>query len=297
MQARSRAQLERVPNGIRLLPTTVADYPPNTLTAGSISYPPYTTRIAWSEQIEYVHDPGDFAEIGSFCTEIAPTANAQIVQVVGVSRPIMNDVAAGDVIEFLGNGQMFGIVAVSANNQLQLFRARSFPLITASPPTQPNYRIIRKPRPVPGERPLEMPRGVVIDVTLSWYATNPPFPPPGPFPPAPAMDRDLGNTLWMRGISTPGIVDIMFGPSGQVVGDAAVNDIVYLWLHPRGEVNNWLLQNPNVALGEAANQSLVVVYSRNGTTSSFPVNQGTQGAPGDPYLFAKSARAQSVGGL
>jgi prepilin-type N-terminal cleavage/methylation domain-containing protein len=346
MQARSRAQLERTANGIRLLPTNVMDYPPT------------NTRLAWSEQFEYIHDPGDFvgnivangvsldwvqgplpdAAVGNVPVDyrgrvVGGTTNPVLVFNNNPSNPNLGEpVKPGDYIEFLGNGQIFQVLGFPGCGGLPALAAPPAPYNTpgttmylsrvmnfsVSQPALCNFRIIRRPRPVPGERPLEMPRGVVVDLTLPFNATNPQ--PNGPFSFALSRaDRDLpgapagqGDVIWMRGISTPfgsngnpvfgnpigsNSVEIMFSPSGQVVGDAAAADILYLWLHPSGEPNNWLIGNPGASLGDAGNQSLVVIYTRNGTTSSYPVNQGTQGNPADPYGFAKSARAQNVGGL
>lgn len=287
MQARSRAQLERTPNGIRLLPTTVV----------TVGAPLYET-LAWSEQFEYIHDPGDFIDgfaSGPLNPAGPPPADRTVTINLPPGRQLNQDVLPGDYIEFLGNGQLFQIGGVSGN-QLLLSRPLAVPLAAPSFPT--NYRIIRRPRPVPGERPLEMPRGVVVDLTGRFNDSVPPGDGSGQLS---GNDRDLGNVIWMRGISTrfnlANTVDIMFGPSGQVIGDAAANDIIYFWLHPSAEPNGWMLRNPGASLGDAGNQSLVVVYSRSGTTTSYPVNQGTPGNAADPYGFAKAARAQNVGGL
>jgi hypothetical protein len=327
MQARSRAQLERTANGIRLLPTTV-------ITTGA---PLYET-LAWSEQFEYVHDPGDFIEgfvQGPLPDAVVMLPMYHLTVVAGPSPNATNffnnnagapwtgePVRPGDYIEFLGNGQLYQIMGFPGGTTYPPYTQPPFnlpatlPMINgyqygatmllsrpmnvalSQPLSQTNYRIIRKPRPVPGERPMEMPRGVVVDLTGRYNDTNPPGNGSGQLS---GNDRDLGNVIWMRGISTrfnlANTIDIMFSPSGQVVGDAAANDVIYLWLHLRAEPNNWMLQNPGSALGDAGNQSLVVVYARNGTTSSFPVGQGIAGNPDDPYIFAKTARAQNVGGL
>jgi prepilin-type N-terminal cleavage/methylation domain-containing protein len=334
MQARSRAQLERTPNGVRLLPTTVV----------TVGAPLYET-LAWSEQFEYIHDPGDFIDgfaQGPLDDTVVLLPMYHLTVVAGPSPMAANffnnnqatpwtgePVRPGDYIEFLGNGQLFQIMGfpggvtyppytqppynlpatLPAINGYQygatMLLSRPLTPTLSQPLSQTNYRIIRKPRPVPGERPMEMPRGVVVDLTGRFNDSNPPGTGMGQLS---LGDRDLGNVLWMRGISSrfnlANTVDIMFGPSGQVVGDAAANDIIYLWLHPSAEPNNWMLQNPGAALGDAANQSLVVVYSRNGTTASFPVDQRLPQQPftpsdpnPDPYSYAKSARAQSVGGL
>jgi hypothetical protein len=155
--------------------------------------------------------------------------------------------------------------------------------------------IYRRPRPVAGEKVQQLPRGVVLDVSAPVGNLS-------------ASNRDLGNSIWMSGLSSSlqlrQHVDIIFGPSGQVVYDAAVHDIVYLWLHPSGEPNNWKLRNSGASLGDAGNQSLVVIYSRTGNTGTYPVDQRLPGQPftsldpnPDPFSFAKSARARSVGGL
>jgi prepilin-type N-terminal cleavage/methylation domain-containing protein len=300
IQAKARAQAERRPCGVRLLPTYVTNPAIN-------AYPSGTITIAWSGQMEYIQDSGDFTD-GAAAGPVnlaGPPPADRTVNLAGLSttRPLTADVLPGDLVEFFDNSQSFAITKVingppgSGTGQLVLGRPVGYPI--QAPLTFSNYRVIRRPRPIPGEKPMELPAGVIVDLTLPWSVTNNPTPGPNP-PVLTANDRDQGNTIWMGGLSTPFLtapVDIVFSPSGQVVGSAAANDIIYLWLHPFGEPNNWALKNPGSSLGDAGNQALVVIYARNGMITSCPVEQGVTGAAQDPYSFAKAARAQNVGGL
>jgi hypothetical protein len=215
-------------------------------------------------------------------------------------------VIPGDYFDF--DGQVYQVVGFPGGGGLPPLAAPSPPdnvygmTVVLSrwiptPVTRTTFVVVGKPRRFPGEKPQSLPRGVVIDFSAAGAKLA-------------AGNRDLGNAMWMSGLSTPlkpdklGNIDIMFSPSGQVVGDAVGNDIIYLWLHPSGEPNNWKMRNAGASLGDAGNQSLVVIYSRTGNTGTYPVDQRLPGQPfttldpnPDPFSFAKSARARSAGGL
>jgi len=141
------------------------------------------------------------------------------------------------------------------------------------------YRIIRSPRPVAGEDGLTLPLNVAIQVIAPSQhgytggtpapnydppatVTPPPPPPPGtPVPPP---------TVWY---------DILFSPSGAVVGSAAGNDKVVLWVRD--------VTQPNVADNNAV---LVCIYTRSGLIAAHPVDV-TPG--GNPYSFTVDGKSSA----
>lgn len=209
--------------------------------------------------------------------------------------PIVN---VGDLLEINGMGQLFEITGINSPAGLIPSFVTVTPPITRDilPPMNgwPNYRIIRRPRPIPNLPVIKLPNEVVVDLNS---ATNPAI---GPAAPA---DRDTNNTIWMRGISQgipalntapliAGTVDIVFNPSGQVIQAPA--DLMYIWMHPSGSPDAWLNRQPTAASSDPDNQALLVIYSRTGAIGSFRVNQNL---PGTPWDDARRGRAEGIGGL
>ena len=212
-----------------------------------------------------------------------------------VTMPPIVDI--GDLIEINGQGQLYQITSINSPAGVVPSFITVTPPITRDimPPMNgwPNYRIIRRPRPIPNLPVQKLPHEVVVDLN------TPSNPATGPAAPA---DRDTNNQIWMRGISqgfpTPNTapliantVDIVFSPSGQVI--QAPGDIMYLWLHPAGSPDAWLNRLPTAASSEPENQAILVIYNRTGAVGSFRVNQG----PGTPWDEARKGRAEGIGGL
>jgi len=131
------------------------------------------------------------------------------------------------------------------------------------------YRIIRSPRPVAGEDGLTLP----VDVAIQLSALDPtfvklaPYDPPLSSPPPPSSPPPAG-TVWF---------DILFSPSGALVGSAAGNDKVILWVRD--------VTQPNVTDN---NPVLVCIYTRSGLIAAHPVDV-TPG--GNPYSFTVDGRS------
>jgi prepilin-type N-terminal cleavage/methylation domain-containing protein len=152
--------------------------------------------------IEFIRDPGDFTD----GTVTGPTAGNTRLLTLTRSSPeldlqrLSNFVQVGDWIELLGNGQVYGIrdVAFDAtvpNNRILLDRDLDGPVANAA------YRIIRQPRPIAGEKPLQFPEGAVLDLRSTRLSST-------------------GMTF-----------DILFSPRGNVVGTSAGQDMIFLWIH------------------------------------------------------------------
>jgi prepilin-type N-terminal cleavage/methylation domain-containing protein len=122
-----------------------------------------------------------------------------------------------------------------------------------------DYRIIRSPRPVRGEETIYLPDDVVIDLTPQSQGGLSQLP----------ADPQTKN------------YDILFAPAGSILGPAASNGKIILWVYNTNEKQN----NANTA-----EQSLIVVYTRTGLIASFPVDIGS----GDALSFVKDPK--SAGG-
>lgn len=197
---------------------------------------------------EYLVQPGDF-----FRLEVGTPTNYQIKSVLGPTGQNQQ----GQVLE-----------------TIELFR----PVNPAVPVAgTSNYRIIRQPRPIAGESPLDLPDQVVIDLGhINQLAagnqvttrTLPPSPPQFPngqlayevlFDPAGGvMNRTSAViVLWARvADASPGTVP----PTGQVTGPA----------------------DPSLHL-------LIAINPRSGFISTHPVADGA-----DPLLFARDGRSSGM---
>jgi prepilin-type N-terminal cleavage/methylation domain-containing protein len=123
------------------------------------------------------------------------------------------------------------------------------------------YRIVRGPRAMIGTSPVLLPRGVVIDTPLSSTHPN------GALPTAP-IDAATGQ------------VDVLFSPSGKVLGTAGAQGKVIFWVWD---------SSGNQMDGD---QTLVAVYTRTGAVIAQPVNVNP--AAGDAYQFVKDARTSGM---
>jgi hypothetical protein len=125
-----------------------------------------------------------------------------------------------------------------------------------------NYRIMRSPRPIPGEQPLPFPNGVfVIAADRTGFYFDPP------------------TNLFTR-VSVPDLTnavnrDILFDPSGRVVGVGTEYFLFFV-----SDVKSAL------AVPADTNWALVTLYTRTGSVGYYPVDQQS----GNPYTFAQFGR-------
>jgi hypothetical protein len=134
------------------------------------------------------------------------------------------------------------------------------------------YRIIRQPRVLVGETPLQLPAGICID------ATSPKF--PGDTVPAPPRD-------------------IMFSPQGGVLNPSG--DAIILWvrdytkdLSPQanaGQAGNTYPISTWPPGGAPGDQFLILIQTHTGFIAEHPVNLSPGG---DPYLFTRDARSSGL---
>ncbi len=188
-------------------------------------------------------------------------------------------VRAGDYLELFGGGGPFLVLAVTPPSG-----TTTYTTVTLSPrfigdtgvsvpPSasgtgSTNWRIIRQPRRVPGEDVLTLPQDVVVDL--------------GPI-------GTTGST-WSQNV--PSNNQILFSPSGDVIGQSASSGKILLWVR---DVNV-----PSPAQGDPnmqGNPTLVAISVRGGFLGTYPVLPdvavGTQyyGYPTQFYFAALQGRS------
>jgi prepilin-type N-terminal cleavage/methylation domain-containing protein len=217
--ARQWARSARTRTGIRLLPGRLLPNPaaPN---------PSYVTELQYIQQpLDFVATPGltpndpvnvrriqvTASSPGVFKTVVLEPAPAAVI----TPRPgdfsggfgtqtNLWPVQVGDYFQANGGGLMHQITQVVDANTLVL--GSSLP--TAVGLTK-QYRIVRRPRILPGEAALEIAQDVAIDLTRSQL---------------PSANPD-------------GSIDIVFNPSGSMIGGS--NDKVILWVRDvTQDINN-----------------------------------------------------------
>jgi hypothetical protein len=173
--------------------------------------------------LQYVEQPDDYT--GGMITGI----NGTTVNFAGVD--FTNNVQAGDYLEIRGGGPVSRITAVSGSS----LTLASSPVVVVPPQTS-LYRIIRQPRVLVGEETLQLPQNVAIDLNLSRPSAN-------------------GAQLQY--------VDILFSPSGTVIGQLAAYDTIALWVSDTTDTT------PNHTDGD---HTLIAIYIRTGLIAGYRVD-------------------------
>jgi hypothetical protein len=135
-------------------------------------------------------------------------------------------------------------------------------------PTFPSgfpYRIMRSPRVVAGEDGLTLPVDVAIQLGAATGATA--YDPPVSSPSSSIGVAALPGQVWH---------DIMFSPSGAIVGSGAANDKIILWVRD--------VTQPNVTDNSPI---LVCVYTRSGLIAAHPVDVSGP----SPYSFTVDGKS------
>lgn len=241
LMAKQRALRDRVPTGVRLQP---------------ISLNPNDPTHNYVRDLQYIQKPDDFSQglvsgwqqnIVTF-TGVDFLSNLQPGQKPNQGNETTS-VQAGDYLLIHGGeGVPTMITAVTSSTTLQVASA------SQQVPAPCSYRIMRQPRLLAGEEPLQLPQDVAIDVGRSLPAPFPARQPPG----SPLV-------YW----------EIVFSPSGRVVGTGAGNAPIALWV-----------RDVTLDANAPGDQTLVVIYPRTGLIAAHPVAQGA-----DPYQFIRDGRA------
>jgi hypothetical protein len=183
----------------------------------------------------------------------------------GFSNPTLFPVQPGDYLEAMGNGLVHLILPPVSPTQLQLASAfMPVPAAAGSPfaPLTSQYRIIRAPRVLQGETPLELSTKVVVDINPKALGYDPPLP----------IDPLTGN------------IDIMFSPSGGVTGrKLGLTDKIMLWV-----------RDGTKDAAAPGQMYLVTIQVRTGFIAVHPVQWPITLQNPDPYLYARDNRSSGL---
>lgn len=161
------------------------------------------------------------------------------------------------------------------------------------PPTlayQPkNYRIVRNPRILPGEKPIDLPENYEISLKISgsFYVSSSGTDTGG----QPILTPSSINLS--KGFS--GELDLVFDSNGSISSQSANGD-VYLWLHRK-----------DAEVGDFNNDAILAIRKKNGSVGIFPINPNRamdfQGNPifdasnkpcFDPCSFARNPEKEGL---
>jgi prepilin-type N-terminal cleavage/methylation domain-containing protein len=296
--AKQRAKHDGLPTGLRFILTNnpTADPPPPNgnqyLTVNQFFY---------VQQPDYMFgDPSAPAPITCFTQSVPssppggpPTFPAQF-QVLFNNNPDFTGgdasnplVQAGDYLELFGGGapyQITGTTIVPFGTPPQNFAAlnlsNQFPGVSI-PNLTANWRIIRQPRRVAGEDVLTLPQDVVVDLSVM----------PIPQSPAPVPNPTASWAQpWSQNVpARAGSFEILFSPSGAVIGQTASSGKVLLWVRDATVPSPSQADAPTIQ----GNPSLVSIQVRTGFIGSYPVVPNTASAlyPSQFYTAALQGRS------
>jgi type II secretory pathway pseudopilin PulG len=246
--ARQWARSARVPTGIRLLPGQVMRDSSGRVLQGNVGY---------ITDLQYIQQPPDFvvspgftptdpvnvrrigtlspSSLNTVVLEPAPSAasNPRPGNFFGGYTDAQRDlwpVQPGDYFQANGGGLMHRILSVTAE-ALTLETPLPQPINTFTK----QYRIVRRPRLLPGEASLQLAQDVAIDLTKSQQV--------------PTANQD-------------GSIDIVFAPSGTVI--VGTNDKIILWVR---DVTRDVTQDANTP----GDQTLIAIYVRTGLVGAFEI--------------------------
>jgi prepilin-type N-terminal cleavage/methylation domain-containing protein len=216
------------------------------------------TSTMLATECSYIEQPEDFTSItGTITTSTVNVANDTInftgVDVTGGlgTNTALWPIQPGDYLEVLGSGLMHQIISIDGVNQrLLLSTGTPLPITSAT-----GWRIVRAPRVVNDER-LTMPSDVVIDLSTNGTYGN-------------ALP-----TLTAQG-TMGGSIDVLFGPSGSVLGGNMSTTFLALWVR-MPDTSPPTATNPNPpAVVFAGAPTVIAVFRQTGFVGAYPPIPGT----------------------
>ena len=195
-QGKTLALRDQLPRGVRLVRST--------------------TNPNWITGVVFLEQPDNYVPFAGTNTLaqltvpawVDPAPNANSIQVTVNNLDITGDVSQYDMLEFTtGTETAHRITSISGNGSSTTMTLGSLVgsaygtnlVLNFNGVNTGGYRFIRQPRPLLGEPMMELPKGVVIDLSLSINI-------PVSYTPDP---------YWGLPYTT---VDIVFSQSGQVIG-------------------------------------------------------------------------------
>lgn len=183
-------------------------------------------------------------------------------------NPVLWPVQAGDYLELKGAGPVRRIYlilpsgnstnpAAGYDGDLLVLNIEDPPLMQPVTTYTRDYRIIRTPRPLPGEAPVQLPVNVAIDLASNFA---------------------YGNPLPIDGVT--GQIDILFAPTGGMVSRALSTDRINLWV--RDASLDVVDVSSGVPRAVDQEQSIITTYARTGFIAAYPVNSQVNPAYAPP---------------
>lgn len=303
--ARMRAYSERRPHGIRIL--DVQETPPANWQPVGVNPKPYQRFV--TSEFQYIEQPDPI-----YGTGYAPWPNEGTAQDAArfcilnqaykydTSNPD-NDVTSGDVLvlpQFNERRQIRRSPFSPTQNPtvLQLDKRIALGGAMLGNPNDPDlakqkpstrFEIHRRARPLAGEQVLRLPRDVIMDTISKSTDQNTTVIVQARTSP------QTDNTSSGASGGVPGHTDILFAPSGEVIGPLGSTGRICLWLHDR------TLDDPGPAVRTGGLSSflfptgdnlLVVIHTRTGQVTVHPVD--TDPTTPDPYRFASDGSSSGV---
>ena len=237
--AKQRAKRDQIPTGVRLFPDS--------------------NNVV--RELQYIQTPDHFN--GGVIFSPNPN-NLAMIQGNGVDFrggypdnrlwPVQN----GDYLEIKGGGLVHQIIDVQTS-QLTLKNPVPYPV---QQPGTAEYRVIRLPRVLNGEAPLELADDIVIDLDTNSHFNNP----------LPRANQD-------------GTVDLVFSPAGNLLDNTGgLNGYICLWV--RDSSKDWD-RFVNIRDG---GDILIAIQKKTGFIASHPPDPN--GA--NPYTFATDGRSSGL---
>lgn len=294
LSAKMRAKRDGLATGLRFIPDPNPAYAGLYFQVQYIQQPPplhggwdSTTPTTGSVPDPYA-GPGHFLNGGRLVSASNGVVNFFNVDfsLGGTPSPLEWLVQPGDYLE-VNNGSLYciGLVNPSAPpvtsfTLLNAAVAGSYDQsLTIPAPGTLNYQIYRQPRIFIGEEPLELPNNFAVDTRII----------PGPactIPPIPANAIIPNNTTlgWSNmGSGLRGYKEILFAPSGAVVGTNAGNNIIWMTVY-----------DTTMEPFDINQVGIVAVQARTGFIGAYSAAAGT-GLPGyNPFLLVQSGRVSGL---
>jgi prepilin-type N-terminal cleavage/methylation domain-containing protein len=245
--AKQQALRDRVPQGIRLLVEG------NQVRRLQYIQQPFDFRQGSIQAFPDANQPQPVAPNTQTGQRLFAILPATIDPTGGLTDPSLWPVQPGDFLQIETRAvyRIEQVTAPAGGQPGTILIARDRPPLNPalSGPTN-QYWIQRAPRPVSGEDIIDLPEDIVIDLTLSEMTLE------------------------------SGYLDILFSPSGRILGNAGASGRIVLWV-----------RDATADPATSTEQSLVVINTRTGLIASVPVDVG--GA--NPKSFVDDPK--SFGGL
>jgi prepilin-type N-terminal cleavage/methylation domain-containing protein len=303
LNAKQRARRDGLPTGVRILFTSapVPPYPvppyPSPPYPPTIQPPPTDSqgKPSFGTQLQLIQQPEDYNAGQLTSINSTPT----IIGTVTYPPGTVLGFGPSNVVDFQGGAAYAGEIdesTVQAGDYLVMAGTTAPHLITTvisatsltvasniSPATAGTpYSIIRAPRRLPSEDIIQMPSNMIIDNsavpgnTGFNYCKNLP-------------QRTLTDTMGGSQV----VSEIVFAPSGAVVGQGTQADKIYLWLRD-SNVKLW----PQIGQPMAPGAPLILsVQIRTGLIGVYPVAPwpvGSSFSVNDPYAYVRSPRSSGL---